>query len=118
MTMGASLYIMDKMKRLLFVFIAIMFLANSFAVSSWAKPCANMSMSDMPCHEQQDESSPVAPCDGLCLCFHVSANQTPILDDFVRVEAFIGRADVFVNVDEFGPSMIMAPPRRPPKNIS
>jgi hypothetical protein len=60
MTMGASLYIMDKMKRLLFVFIAIMFLANSFAVSAWAKPCANMSMSDMPCHEQQDESSPLS----------------------------------------------------------
>ena len=43
-TFPTNVFIMEKMKRFILMFVAVMFFANTFAVSAWAKPCVNMDM--------------------------------------------------------------------------
>jgi hypothetical protein len=124
---------MVNMKRFILMFTAVMFLANTFAVSAWAKPCINMDMSsstqetmapgDMPCHESmkdgQNEKKPdTKHCDGVCLCFHVSINQTPILNDASKLDFPAMQSESVLSQNERVASMSTAPPRRPPKTNS
>ena len=120
---------MINMKRFILMFTAIMFLANAFAVSAWAKPCVNMDkpspmsetmeMGDMPCHEKEDEQkSPTKHCDGVCLCFHVSINQTPVLNTDSALNAPLGHSERLLVKNERVASMATAPPQRPPKHDS
>ncbi len=130
MTAKANLAIMEKMERFTLMFIAIMFLANTFAVSAWAKPCINMDinmasstqqvmdMSNIPCHEDKEEKSPTKHCDGVCLCLHASIHQTPILNDNSAINAPIINAARLFNKTDNPASMATAPPRRPPKTNS
>lgn len=117
------------MKRFILMFTAIMFLANAFAVSAWAKPCVNMNepssmvqtmdMGEMPCHEKQGEQkSPTKHCDGVCLCFHASINQTPVLNNQTSLDMPLGQSERLASKNEHVASMVTAPPRRPPKFIS
>lgn len=126
MTVYPNAVIMVTMKRFILMFAAIMFLANAFAVSAWAKPCVNINstqisaemtdMSDMPCHEGGDEQkSPVQHCDGLCLCLHASINQTPVLNDGFAFNAIMLHSERLSIENERVASMSSAPPRRPPK---
>jgi len=106
----------------------MMFLANTFAVSAWAKPCVNMDMSspsqqmvdssDMPCHEGNEQKTPTKHCDGVCLCLHVSINQIPILNDSSDLDVPIIQTDKLINKSDRVASMATAPPRRPPKHSS
>lgn len=120
---------MAIMKHFILMFTAIMFLANAFAVSAWAKPCVNMNepssmtqmmdMGDMPCHEKQDEQkSPTTHCDGICLCFHVSINQTPVLNNQISLDMPLGQSERLISKNEHVASFATTPPRRPPKSIS
>lgn len=120
---------MVKMKRFILMFVAVMFLANTFAVSAWAKPCVNMdmasssqqmnNMADMPCHEDMDkEQTPTKHCDGVCLCFHVSINQTPVLNDMATFGLPDTQKEQLFNKDERVASMATAPPSPPPKHTS
>lgn len=121
------------MKRIILMFIAVMFLANTMTVSAWSKPCMNMNapsssakvvqMEDMPCHEdmkkeQNEQQSPTKHCDGLCLCFHVSINQTPVLNDTTSLDTPLNKSERLTTKNERVASMATAPPRRPPKHIS
>lgn len=116
------------MKRFILMFVAVMFLANAFAVSAWAKPCMNMDMassnqqtmdmSDMPCHEDKEQKSPTKHCDGVCLCLHVSINQTPVLYDQASLDMPLGQSERLVAKNERVASMATAPPQRPPKTNS
>lgn len=120
---------MVNMKRFILMFTAIMFLANAFAVSAWAKPCVSMNepssmaqamdMGDMPCHEKQDEQkSPTKHCDRVCLCFHASINQTPVLNNQTSLDMPLGQSERLSLKNERIASMATAPPRRPPKPTS
>lgn len=116
------------MKRFILMFVAVMFLANTFAVSAWAKPCMNidmassveqtMDMGDMPCHEDKEQKSPTNHCDGVCLCLHVSINQTPTLNDNSYLSIPIIKDQKLFSQNEHAASMSTAPPRRPPKTNS
>lgn len=117
------------MKRFILMFTAIMFLANAFAVSVWAKPCVNMNepssmtqtmdMDDVPCHEKKDEQkSPTKHCDGVCLCFHASINQTPVLNNQASLDMPLGQSERLIAKNEHVASLATAPPRRPPKSTS
>lgn len=113
------------MKRFILMFVAVMFFANTFAVSAWAKPCVNMDMQpsiekaadmgDMPCHGDKQEKSPTQHCDGVCLCLHASIHQTPVLSDSAFIKAPIIETARLFNKAERPASMATAPPRRPPK---
>ncbi|MBI1302039.1 MAG: hypothetical protein GC137_10380 [Alphaproteobacteria bacterium] len=121
------------MKRFILMFTAIMFLANAFAVSAWAKPCVNMNeplsmaqamdMGDMPCHDamkdgQDEKKIPTKHCDGVCLCFHASINQTPVLNNQAGLDIPLGQSERLIVKNERVASMATAPLRRPPKHIS
>lgn len=116
------------MKRFILILTAIMFLANAFAVSAWAKPCINMDtasssqqtmeMGDMPCHEDKKQKSPTKHCDGVCLCFHVSINQTPIINNNIALYAPLGNTERLFDKNERVASTATAPPQRPPKTNS
>ena len=116
------------MKRFILMFVAIMFLANTFAVSAWAKPCMNldmkpsvqqsMNMSNTPCHEDKEPQSPNKHCDGICLCVHVSINQTPTLNDNSYLNIPIVKSQKLLNQNERVASMATSPPQRPPKTNS
>ena len=113
------------MKRFILIFVAVMFLANTFTVSAWAKPCINMDMASssqqamdmegMPCHDDKEPKSPNKHCDGVCLCLHVSINQTPTLSDNSYLSIPIVKNQKLLNHNEHAASMSTAPPRRPPK---
>mgnify|MGYP000300709219 CR=1 FL=1 len=128
MTCLTNLVIMVDMKRFILMFTAIMFLANAFAVSAWAKPCINMDMAsssqqamdigDMPCHEDKEQKSPTKHCDGVCLCLHVSINQTPVLNDQASLDVPLGQSERLNAANERVASMATAPLRRPPKSNS
>ena len=124
---------MVNMKRFILMFTAIMFLANTYAVSAWAKPCMNMDVQpsaaetmakgDMPCHDamkdgQDKQKSPTKHCDGVCLCFHASINQTPVLNNQTSLDMPLGQSERLASKNEHVASMVTAPPRRPPKFIS
>lgn len=147
MTDAANECIMENMKRILLMFVAVMFLANIFVVSAWAKPCLKMDMSlpfsvpvhqvtedkgGMPCHDGQavmslsekasekplDQPSTTPHCDGVCLCFHVSVSTTPILSDDFKLTVPVPHAEkLFLKNASFA-SVFKAPPHRPPKNIT
>jgi len=116
---------MIDMKRFILIFVGVMFLANTFAVSAWAKPCVSMDMqssvektadmSDMPCHEDKKNKSSTKHCDGVCLCFHVSINQTPVLNDNIALNAPVGHSERLLIKNDRVASMATAPPQRPPK---
>ena len=114
------------MKKLFVFILMVMFLANTFVVSAWAKPCvksssfvmaqdmrANMD-ADMPCHDEKQQSQ-TQHCDGLCLCLHVAMGQTVILNDFDVLEPLnISEVQFTISQDALV-SRQTAPPRRPPK---
>ena len=121
------------MKCFILMFTAIMFLANTYAVSAWAKPCMNMDIqsskaeimakSDMPCHEsmkggQDEQKSPTKHCDGVCLCFHASINQTPVLNNSASLDIPSDQFERLITKNEHVASFATAPPRRPPKSTS
>lgn len=113
------------MRRFAVLFLAIAFLANTITVAAWAKPCmtsGDVSMtttsSEMPCHEKKEQKPPNKHCEGICLCFHVSISQTPILgSDIAYIKQ--GRiAEKFVISNENKASLAVTPPRRPPKHTT
>lgn len=126
---------MMNMKHFILMFVAVMFLANTVALSAWAKPCINIGMSsssqhmanmdEMPCHENTNEDinkdtnnqqKPATQhCDGLCLCFHVSINQTPVLSDMVNIDMPHTQKDRLLDQVKRFASMATAPPSPPPK---
>lgn len=91
------------MRILGFAILTAMFLANTVIVSAWAKPCLNggamnapaqsqsmmdhgdmdMDMSNMPCEDMQGNQGgqDTQHCDGVCLCLHVSTQQSPTLNN-------------------------------------
>ncbi len=119
------------MKKFIWLFVITMFLANTIAVSAWAKPCIgqdSMAMSqevtmdsDMPCHEKaekKDTKDTTKHCDGVCLCLHVSISQTPIFSSSDSVTApEIGYVSFFDSQNAVV-SHKTSPPLRPPKLIS
>lgn len=119
------------MKKFTWLFVTLIFLANTIAVSAWAKPCIgqdSMTMSqemamdsDMPCHEkaeQKDTKKTTKHCDGVCLCLHVSINQTPIFNSSNSVTVpEIGYISFF-DSQKAVVSYKTSPPIRPPKFIS
>lgn len=114
------------MKCFVFVFTVITLLANTVAVSAWAKPYVNMSAPssvaetvEMICHEKQNEpKSPTTHCHGVCLCFHASIAQTPILGDNSALNVPLGHLERFFIENHRVQSMAIAPPQRPPKSDS
>ena len=118
---------MEKMNRFILMFVAVMFLANTFTVSAWAKPCINMDMAsssqtmamgDMPCHEDSEQKSPAKHCDGLCLCLHVAMSQIPIVTYNINLKVPAVSADRVISENDQITTQATAPPRRPPKYIS
>jgi len=136
MTVNANLYTMVRMKFYIALFVAIMFFANSLAVSAWAKPCDNMgemkpavqkiqSGPEMPCHEskeqpakEQNSKSPLKHCHGICLCLHAALNQTPVLNTLEAFKVPIGKAERMSIHHENASSLPQLPPLRPPKTLS
>jgi len=119
---------MGKMKHFILIFTAVLFLANTFAVSAWAQPFMNADLSSTlsmtmdgdtpPCHEQQDQQNTAKHCNGICLCLHVAINQTPTLSDGVTFDVpLVKTKRVFKSQADLA-SMATAPPKRPPKHIS
>lgn len=120
------------MKNLAVFIFMVMFLANTIVVSAWAKPCmmgSDIQMSqdmdtsmdaDMPCHdkEQKNQNNPNKHCDGVCLCMHVSINQTPIIND-IDALAFpaASKQNIVISQDNLK-SRSTLPARRPPKFYS
>jgi hypothetical protein len=119
---------MEKMKHFILIFTAVMFLANTFAVSAWAKPCMKMDMSSMvamaddadtpPCHEQQDQQKTAKHCNGVCLCLHAAISQTPTLSDGVTFDKPLLKTERVFKSQADVASMATAPPKRPPKQNS
>ena len=123
---------MVNMKRFILIFTVFMFVANTVAVSAWAKPCMNINEAshaadlgkaggteNMPCHEKQDQKGPLKHCDGICLCFHISVHQTPVLtpyDDYPDMP--LTASERLIGQDDHVSSILMAPPHRPPKASS
>lgn len=113
------------MKQFVLIFTAIMFLANTFAVSAWAKPCMSMNpvssiskttdVDTPPCHEQQDQQKQAKHCDGLCLCFHAAINQTPTLAESADFIPPAVKADNQLEQQDAVALWATYPPRRPPK---
>jgi hypothetical protein len=105
-----------------------MFLANTLVVSAWAKPCMmedmksaemsqNMDMDEVPCHEEKksEKQDPNNHCEGVCLCLHVSLNQTPVLFDLNSVpDVFLG-AETYTLSREDMASYEGSPSNPPPK---
>lgn len=130
MTLYTNCVTMKSMKRFILFISAFMFLANTFAVSAWAKPCIMLNepspiatMSDgldvPPCHKQQENNkSPLKHCKGLCLCFHASINQTPILSDSTAFYVPFGHQGRLTGSDERLASASIAPVAPPPKHSS
>lgn len=122
---------MIKMKQVILIFTAIMFLTNTFAVSAWAGPCMNAETlvypanqtsvnSDIPCHSeienhQNKQTKKTKHCDGICLCFHASANQIPILNDISISNKLPKQSEQIIIQNDNIVSMEATPPRRPPK---
>lgn len=118
------------MKRFIICFTAVMFLANAFAVSAWAKPCVKMhdnnvvsssmvsSDTEMPCHQEKKKNTPAKHCDGLCLCLHVAMSQTPIVTDNINLNVPAMSADRVISENDQITTQATAPPRRPPEYIS
>ena len=116
-------------KSALFIFM-VAFFANTMVVTAWAKPCvqaANMEQShstqmsmsdDMPCHGEQKQKDNNQHCDGLCLCMHVSINQTPILNEDAALDFPVASSNSLLTNSETIASRTISPPRRPPKFIS
>lgn len=116
------------MKAAFLTFTLIMFLANSFAVAAWAKPCfeeekpmptMSHEMGDIPCHEKQDVPKKSGQhCEGACLCLHTSMTQMNIPGDSVISDIEMREAKPAINNNEDAASVKTAPPRRPPKLYS
>ena len=126
MTKHTNWFIMVTMKHYIVVITAIMFLANAYVASAWAMPHVNINApssatemankTDMPCHAKQDkQKSPTKHCEGICLCFHVSINQTPILNNQASLIIPLNQFERLTINNERIASMATAPPRRPPK---
>ena len=113
------------MKQFILVFTAVMFLANTFAVSAWAKPCMGMNpvssitktvdADTPPCHEQQDRQKQAKHCDGLCLCIHAAINQTATLTENADFLPHLIKSDRDIVQQEDAALWATYPPRRPPK---
>ncbi len=124
MTVSTNLGIMEKMKQYVLIFTAIMFLANTFAVSAWAKPCMGMNpvssvtqMSDAdmpPCHEDKQQQESSKHCDGLCLCAHAAINQTLTLTDSADFQPPAIKADHAIMPQTDVAFWASYPPLRPP----
>lgn len=111
----------------MFVLLA-MFIANTFVVPAWAKPCdhgmaAAQIMAelatDKPCHStQKQDEQPQNHCDGICLCAHAALNQTLFHKTAERaVVPIVGTQKFALTKTE--PTTRTAPPlKRPPKLIS
>lgn len=104
--------------------MVVMFIAHSFAVSAWAQPCFNMVKIDqeqttdtakMLCHDRDEQKSPIQHCDGICLCFHASLHQTPLLSGSKSCAAPMFATLRLAHENEHLVSIAMMPPRRPPK---
>ena len=127
MTFAANNIIMDNMKRLILIFTMAMFLANTFVVTAWAKPCvgsANASVTmemaastDMPCHNKSQEDTQ-HHCDGLCICLHVSTSQTPIVNNASIHNISLTQSVVWAFSNEHIISRHPSPPHRPPNTLS
>lgn len=71
-----------------------------------------------PCHEPMDmdtEKEKSKHCDGVCLCLHVSATQTPTLNDVATMNHGVYRQDMVSISQDSIQSTSYKPPRRPPK---
>lgn len=123
---------MIRMKKFSIVFLMVMFLANTVAVSAWAKPCAindtekseMASNSDigniLPCHEENmpEKQDPTKCCEGICLCLHISSTQMLLLTDYDILLNMVLRADSYNLYDESTPSRDTSPSHPPPIYIS
>lgn len=119
---------MMKMKRFLITFLMTMFLANTFVMSAWAKPCmindkeiTEMSLSSdsgdmLPCHEENEseKTDPNNHCEGICLCLHVSTSQTPVLSNFIAVPDIALGTEIYHSSNESVPSQDYSPSNPPP----
>ena len=119
------------MKKIVLFIIAVMFLANTVAVSAWAKPCMNNTAMEtsqsmekatndnMPCHGEEESKeanqNPDKHCEGICLCLHASISQTPIVDSGVEYNLPIASKSTVGFSNDVMVSRTPIPPRRPPK---
>jgi len=117
------------MRHFVIILLTTAFLLNIITVAAWAKPCMmkadngsvmsqKQNMSEMPCHKQKDKKNPNKHCKDICLCFHVSISQTPILGSDIDLLKHDWVAKKFVISDEIAASFAVTPPRRPPKHVS
>jgi hypothetical protein len=131
-----------NMKCFVLILTAIMFLANTFIVSAWAKPCINMNTpsstaqsmemdeSAAPCpmmskahntldtaqqDQRQDHDIPHKHCEGMCLCLHASIQQMPITVQFHEWNIVIDQSDYILARSQLYVSQSIAPPYEPPK---
>lgn len=117
------------MREVVFSFLIAIFLANIFIVSAWAKPCLNggdmmmkqtQSSAQIPCEDMQHNQDQKPDgnnqhCEGICLCLHVSVQQSTTLTKGVSMPLPIITAanysfsdDVIVNIPS---TTIKRPPR-------
>ena len=130
MTFHTNTDTMISMKHFVLIFTAIILIANTLVVSAWAKPCVGMidapqtaekvmMMDGEPCHDDnRNEKSSNKHCDGVCLCFHVSINQTPTLANNANISMPLKSRDIPNRYNEQISSYASAPPSPPPKHYS
>ncbi len=113
------------MKKLFIQTFIIIFLANTYTLAAWAKPCMMgtkpaQTVEKMDCHEQQEQKNEQAPhCKDLCLCLHVSLNQTPTLQNVPALSAPMTAFNNRIESKDISlTTLITAPPRRPPRHFS
>lgn len=75
------------MRRILLYVLALVFTAASFAPAAFAFECDMLnvpaqseSMSDMPCHDPENNNA-TDHCDGVCLCLSLSLAQNQIFEN-------------------------------------
>lgn len=123
------------MKKMTVLTLLFVFIANTFVLSAWAKPCMHdvtveetqevtKSMTyDMPCHEhsvdnKEKPESQNTHCDSVCLCLHISLHQTPILGYINPLDFSVNsKQQIIISPDNLTSRSIL-PPRRPPKTKS
>ena len=120
------------MRRSVLIVTMFLFLAGTFSATAWAGSCVNMDKShdaqmsqsmdmhskDMPCKSQNKQGQTPKHCDGICLCLHISINQTPVLNDNSGVLYFKAATDYAFETAKNIVSLSTSPPSPPPKYFS
>lgn len=71
---------------------------------------------DMPCHENSKPE--MSHCDGVCLCLHVAVSKVHVLNESTEIPQISQALDLYISGEDLFVSMGVAPPYKPPKNIS